>query len=68
MNGFVSEFLIYLGVFKNGITARFASIIPALVVIGSLALIGGLGTGVFYKGIRRNISRPSAEQLRKTGT
>jgi hydrogenase-4 component B len=49
LNGFVSEFLIYLGIFKNGISARFASIIPALVVIGSLALIGGLALACFTK-------------------
>ena len=49
LNGFISEFLIYLGIFKNGISARFASIIPALVVIGSLALIGGLALACFTK-------------------
>ncbi len=49
LNGFVSEFLIYLGVFKNGLGERFASIIPALVVVGSLSLIGGLALACFTK-------------------
>jgi len=49
LNGFVSEFLIYLGIFKNGMTARFASIVPAMVVIGSLSLIGGLALACFTK-------------------
>lgn len=49
LNGFISEFLIYLGIFKNGMTDRFASIIPALVVIGSLSLIGGLALACFTK-------------------
>jgi formate hydrogenlyase subunit 3/multisubunit Na+/H+ antiporter MnhD subunit len=49
LNGFISEFLIYLGVFKNGFAGGFESIIPALFVIGSLALIGGLALACFTK-------------------
>ncbi len=49
LNGFISEFLIYFGVFKNGMAGGFESIIPALIVIGSLALIGGLALACFTK-------------------
>jgi len=49
LNGFVSEFLIYLGVFKNGMGGGLESIIFDLIVIGSLALIGGLALACFTK-------------------
>ena len=49
LNGFVSEFLIYLGVFKNGVTGGISSVICALIVIGSLALVGGLALACFTK-------------------
>ncbi|MFA5239560.1 MAG: proton-conducting transporter membrane subunit [Phycisphaerae bacterium] len=49
LNGFVSEFLIYLGVFKNGIGGGLEAVIFALIVIGSLALIGGLALACFAK-------------------
>jgi len=49
LNGFVSEFLIYLGVFKSGISGGLEAVIFALVVIGSLAVIGGLALACFAK-------------------
>lgn len=49
LNGFVSEFLIYLGVFKAGLTGGPEAVISALIVIGSLALIGGLALACFAK-------------------
>ncbi|MDD5327189.1 MAG: proton-conducting transporter membrane subunit [Phycisphaerae bacterium] len=49
LNGFVSEFLIYLGVFKNGMGGGLEAVIPALIVIGALALIGGLALACFTK-------------------
>jgi hydrogenase-4 component B len=51
LNGFVSEFLIYLGAF--GSVARSPGavmpVIPCLIAIGALALIGGLATACFTK-------------------
>jgi len=49
LNGFVSEFLLYLGAF--GAVASLASdgAVPALVVIAGLALIGGLALACFTK-------------------
>lgn len=49
LNGFASEFLIYLGAFKNSIGGGLESVIFALIVIGSLALIGGLALACFAK-------------------
>ena len=49
LNGFVSEFLIYLGVYTNNIGSGFEAVIFALIVIGSLALIGGLALACFAK-------------------
>jgi NADH:ubiquinone oxidoreductase subunit 5 (subunit L)/multisubunit Na+/H+ antiporter MnhA subunit len=49
LNGFASEFLIYLGVFKDGVNHGLTNIIPALGVIGGLALIGGLAAACFTK-------------------
>ena len=51
LNGFVSEFLIFLGAFHGlaglgGGTAVFA---PALLVVAALALIGGLAAACFAK-------------------
>lgn len=48
-NGFISEFLIYLGVFRNGIGGGFETVIFALIVIGSLVLIGGFALACFAK-------------------
>ncbi|MFH1562772.1 MAG: proton-conducting transporter membrane subunit [Nitrospirota bacterium] len=49
LNGFISEFLIYLGAFKAGITLPVFGAIPGICVILSLALIGGLATACFAK-------------------
>lgn len=49
LNGFVSEFLIYLGVFKNAPGGGLASAVVALMVAGSLSLIGGLALACFAK-------------------
>jgi len=49
LNGFASEFLIYLGVFKDGMSPGLVNIIPVLGVIGGLALIGGLAAACFTK-------------------
>jgi len=47
-NGFISEFLIYVGAFRSaGLEAAQAA--PAIVVILSLALIGGLALACFAK-------------------
>jgi formate hydrogenlyase subunit 3/multisubunit Na+/H+ antiporter MnhD subunit len=51
LNGFVSEFLIYLGAFSGLASASGSSswIPAAVLVIGSLALIGGLAAACFAK-------------------
>jgi NADH:ubiquinone oxidoreductase subunit 5 (subunit L)/multisubunit Na+/H+ antiporter MnhA subunit len=51
LNGFVSEFLIYLAAFGSlaGAEGQVMSQIPGLVAIGTLALIGGLATACFTK-------------------
>ena len=51
LNGFVSEFLIYLAAFGSlaGAEGQVMPPIPGLVVIGALALIGGLATACFTK-------------------
>ncbi|MGD0389186.1 MAG: proton-conducting transporter membrane subunit [Tepidisphaeraceae bacterium] len=48
LNGFVSEFLIYLGAF-NGVTQHAPGAVPLLAAIAGLALIGGLATACFTK-------------------
>jgi len=48
LNGFVSEFLIYLGAFY-GVTQRADVAVPLLAVIAGLALIGGLAAACFTK-------------------
>ena len=48
-NGFASEFLIYLGVFKNSIGGGFEVVIFTLITIGSLVLIGGFALACFAK-------------------
>ncbi|HVM61914.1 MAG TPA: hydrogenase 4 subunit B [Verrucomicrobiae bacterium] len=48
LNGFVSEFLIYLGAF-NGVTQRAGVAVPLLAAIAGLALIGGLAAACFTK-------------------
>jgi hydrogenase-4 component B len=50
LNGFVSEFLIYLGAFGSVAGAGTpAAGMPGLIAIGALALIGGLATACFTK-------------------
>ena len=49
LNGFVSEFLIFLGAFKGGISTRRPVAVPLLAVIAGLALIGGLAVACFTK-------------------
>lgn len=51
LNGFVSEFLIYLGAFQSAAdtTGTGGIVVPGLVAIGALALIGGLATACFTK-------------------
>ena len=49
LNGFVSEFLIFLGAFKGGISTAGPVAVPLLAVIAGLALIGGLAVACFTK-------------------
>jgi hydrogenase-4 component B len=49
LNGFVSEFLIYVGAFKGVLTAHTENAAPLLAVVAGLALIGGLATACFTK-------------------
>jgi hydrogenase-4 component B len=49
LNGFVSEFLIFLGAFKGGISTTGAIAVPLLALIAGLALIGGLAVACFTK-------------------
>ncbi|MBV8553936.1 MAG: hypothetical protein JO116_00135 [Planctomycetaceae bacterium] len=49
LNGFVSEFLIYTGAFREEITSGTSSSVAALGVIAALALIGGLAALGFAK-------------------
>lgn len=48
-NGFISEFLIYFSAFAALVTGGPALIAPSLIVILSLALIGGLAAACFAK-------------------
>ncbi|MBI1816648.1 MAG: hypothetical protein HYR72_16850 [Deltaproteobacteria bacterium] len=49
LNGFVSEWLIYLGAFHGAISPGRTPALPVLAVIGGLALIGGLAAACFTK-------------------
>ena len=49
LNGFVSEFLIFLGAFQGGISTGGDIAVPLLSVIAGLALIGGLAAACFTK-------------------
>jgi formate hydrogenlyase subunit 3/multisubunit Na+/H+ antiporter MnhD subunit len=49
LNGFVSEFLIFLGAFKGGVATGGAVAVPLLALIAGLALIGGLAVACFTK-------------------
>lgn len=48
LNGFVSEFLIYLGA-CNGLSLDTSTVVALLAVVAGLALIGGLATACFTK-------------------
>ncbi len=49
LNGFVSEFLIYMGSFKGAASMGGAVAVALFAVIAGLALIGGLATACFTK-------------------
>ncbi len=49
LNGFLSEFLIYRGAFEGFLTLPATSGLALLIVIGALALIGGLAAACFAK-------------------
>ena len=49
LNGFVSEFLIFLGALKGGISTAAATAVPLLALIAGLGLIGGLAAACFTK-------------------
>ncbi|MFH1023303.1 MAG: proton-conducting transporter membrane subunit [Planctomycetota bacterium] len=50
LNGFVSEFLIYLGAYRSAVGGSApAALVPGILVIGGLALIGGLAAACFTK-------------------
>lgn len=49
LNGFISEFMIYLGSYEEEVFLTAVGSVPALAVIGSLALIGGLAAACFTK-------------------
>ncbi|HET6420995.1 MAG TPA: proton-conducting transporter membrane subunit [Geobacteraceae bacterium] len=49
LNGFVSEFLIYLGAFHGGTAYGLTTALSALATIAALALIGGLAAACFAK-------------------
>lgn len=51
LNGFVSEFLIFLGAFEEELFSGPLGAAPALAIIGSLALIGGLAAACFTKAL-----------------
>jgi hydrogenase-4 component B len=49
LNGFVSEWLIYVGAFRAGASLPHAWAVAALAVVPALALIGGLAAACFVK-------------------
>jgi NADH:ubiquinone oxidoreductase subunit 5 (subunit L)/multisubunit Na+/H+ antiporter MnhA subunit len=49
LNGFVSEFLIYLGAFQGFVSADTTAAVPLLCVLVGLALIGALASACFTK-------------------
>ncbi len=49
LNGFISEFLIYLASFRGAVSLDGASSVPMLTTIAGLALIGGLAAACFTK-------------------
>ena len=49
LNGFVSEFLIYLASFKGAVSLQGSAGVPMVATIAGLALIGGLAAACFTK-------------------
>jgi hydrogenase-4 component B len=49
LNGFVSEWLIYLGAFQGALSKQTGVVMPALGLVIGLALIGGLAAACFIK-------------------
>jgi hydrogenase-4 component B len=49
LNGFAGEFLIYLGAFRGHMESGNVYAVPSAVVVGALALIGGLAAVTFAK-------------------
>ncbi len=49
LNGFISEFLIYLASFKGALSLDGTNSVPMLATIAGLALIGGLAAACFTK-------------------
>jgi len=49
LNGFISEFLIYLASFRGAVSIDSSSSVPMLASISGLALIGGLAAACFAK-------------------
>jgi len=71
LNGFISEFLIYLASFKGAVSLGAAGSVPMLATIAGLALIGGLAAACFTKAFGIVfLGRPRtahAEQAREVG-
>lgn len=49
LNGFVSEFLIYLAGLRGAVAMRGSGVVPMLSTVAGLALIGGLAAACFAK-------------------
>lgn len=49
LNGFISEWLIYLGAFRGGSGLTRSAAVAAVLVLPALALIGGLATACFVR-------------------
>lgn len=49
LNGFFSEFLVYLGALKGAVVLPGISLAPTLIVLAGLALIGSLAAATFTK-------------------
>jgi NADH:ubiquinone oxidoreductase subunit 5 (subunit L)/multisubunit Na+/H+ antiporter MnhA subunit len=49
LNGFIGEFLLYLGAYKGCIFNGLGSLVPSITIICSLALIGGFAVAGFTK-------------------
>jgi hydrogenase-4 component B len=66
LNGFISEFLIYLASLKGAVTLDGVGVVPMLAAIAGLALIGGLAAACFTKtfGIVF-LGQPRSEQAEK---